>query len=98
MHLLDYKKTSLLLTSPSKYTMILKNTLSQIVLTLPIIGVYRPSLPLDNRCWWHLLITPVQNIPFHLRPTRLSTPMIIKYKYGQLYTYSYMLAPLILEG
>ena len=57
--LIDSDKTSFLLTSPSKYTLSLKNTISYIYLTLPILGMHRPTLPLDTHCWCHQLITPV---------------------------------------
>ena len=45
---LDSDKTSFLITSPSKDTLILKNTLSQIANTLPNRGISRYTLPLDT--------------------------------------------------
>ena len=36
-----------------RYTLILNNTLSQIVITLPILVILRPNIPLDAHCWWH---------------------------------------------
>ena len=50
MQLLDSVKTFFLISSPSKYTLSLKNTLSQIVITLTILGIPIPRLPLDNHC------------------------------------------------
>ena len=45
---LDFKKTSFLVTSPSKDTLSLKNTSSQIAITLPIPEIFRYTLPLDT--------------------------------------------------
>ena len=46
MRLIEYNKTLLFITSPSKDTLSLNNTSSQIVITLPIYGMYRPTIPL----------------------------------------------------
>ena len=43
----------------SKDTLSLKNNPSQIMITLPIIGMHRPTLTFEIHCWWHLLTTPV---------------------------------------
>ena len=59
MRWLDSDNTYFLLTSPSKYTLNLKNTLSQILIILPILGVFRYTLPLDTHCYWQWLLTPV---------------------------------------
>ena len=53
------KKTSFLLTSTSKDTLSLKNTSSQIFITLPILGIHRHTLPFYTHCLWHWIITPV---------------------------------------
>ena len=50
MQWLDSDKTFLLITSPSKDTLSLKNTLSQISLTLHILGIHRPTFPLETKC------------------------------------------------
>ena len=44
------EKNFLLITSPSKDTLSLKNTSLQIVLTIPILGMLRPTLTLDTHC------------------------------------------------
>ena len=97
---LKYKKTVLLVTSISisKDTLIFNNNLSQIVTNLPILGAHRPTIHLENCCWWHWLMTPVKNLPCHLRPARLLTSRIMKYQYGQFCPDFSMHAPLILEG
>ena len=48
MRLLDSSNTSLLVTSHSKDTLSLKNTSSQITITLPVPGMSRYILPLDT--------------------------------------------------
>ena len=50
MRWLEYDKTFFLVTSPSTDTMSLQNNACQIVLTLPILGMFRYTLPLDNHC------------------------------------------------
>ena len=40
-----------LITSPSKYTLSLNNTSYQIMINLPILGMNRPTLPLDTKFW-----------------------------------------------
>ena len=50
MRWLDSEKTSFLVTSTSKDTLSLQNTSSQIVITLPIIGVFRYTITVDNHC------------------------------------------------
>ena len=98
MRWLYSKKTLFLLTNPSKYTLILNNTLYQIVITILILGMIRYTLPLDTYCWWKLLMRPVQNTPWHHRPTRLLIIIIMKTQDGQLYQELSIRAPLILEG
>ena len=56
---LDSEKTFLLLSSASKDNLSLKNTSSQIVITLPIIGIIIPTITLDTHCLWYLLVTNV---------------------------------------
>ena len=51
MRWLDSNNNFLLVTSPSKGTLSLKNTLSHIVITFPIIGVFIYTLTLDTHCW-----------------------------------------------
>ena len=51
MWLLDYYKTFLPITSPSKDTLTLKKKSSQIVITLPILGINIPTLTLDTHYW-----------------------------------------------
>ena len=48
MRSLDSEKTSFLITSPSKDTLSLNNTSSQIAITLPTPGMSRYTLPLDT--------------------------------------------------
>ena len=79
------EKNFFLITSPPKETLILKNILYQIVIILPILVTYRPTLSLDTHFWWYRPMTPVQNIPWHLSTTRLSTLMNMKYWYGKFY-------------
>ena len=54
MRYLESEKTFLLITSTSKDTLILKNTSSHIVITLLILGMNRPTLPLNTQCWWNM--------------------------------------------
>ena len=44
----------LLLTSTSKENLSFKDTLSQIVITLPIIGIHIPTIILITPLWWTL--------------------------------------------
>ena len=53
MRLIDSKNTFLLLTIQTKDTLSLKNTSSHIRITLPIIGMLRPTITLDTHCWLH---------------------------------------------
>ena len=59
MRWLDSEKTFFLPTSLSKYILSLKNTSFHIVVDLPILGVFRFTLPLDTHYWWKWLMTPV---------------------------------------
>ena len=52
MRVIDSKKTFLLLTSPSKDTLSLNNYLSHIMITIPILGIIRPTITLDTYCLW----------------------------------------------
>ena len=79
---LDWDKTSFLVTSPSKDTLSLKNTSSQIAITLPITGIFRYTLPLNTHSYWQWLMTLVQNPPWHLNPTKLSALMLMRSQDG----------------
>ena len=48
MQWLDSKKNFFPLINPLKYTMIFKNTLSQIMITFTILGMLIPTIPLDT--------------------------------------------------
>ena len=59
MSLIDSKKTFFLINSAKKYTLILKNNLSQIILTLTIHIMHRPTISLVATYWLPCKIKPV---------------------------------------
>ena len=63
MRLLDSKKNFFPLTIPSKYNLSSKTTLSQIVITLTMIGMNKYTIPLDTDCCWYWIMTPLKK--FH---------------------------------
>ena len=63
---IDSDNTFFLHTSPSKYTLSLKNTLSQIVITLTIIGMLRHTLPFGQ--WLIVAMTNEACVKSSMKP------------------------------
>ena len=60
-------------------TMTFKNTLSHIILPPPFLGINGPKTTLATHFLWTWQMTPMQNFLWKIRPTMLSTFILMKY-------------------